>query len=148
MFTSMKPITMPTGQRLLGSSTQHERVLATVLGRFPFNKNNSGLKFRKIPLAQGNSTFRLHWPYPSHCAFGYCSFKQHTKERYLGQWKARQTEMTRLLKVDHFQSWSRIFRSDQTEMVRSTWCINRNVFGNLVWMESAPGLPFSLHVWK
>ena len=63
MFTSMKPINMPTGQRLLRSSTQHERVLAKVLGHFPFNKNNSGLKFRKIPLAQGNGTFRLYWPY-------------------------------------------------------------------------------------
>ena len=27
--------------------------------------------------------------------------------------------MTRPVKVDHFQSWSRIFWSDQTEMVRS-----------------------------
>ena len=29
------------------------------------------------------------------------------------------TEMTRPVKVDHLQSWSRIFRSDQTQMVRS-----------------------------
>ena len=38
----------------------------------------------------------------------------------------RPTEMTRLVTVDHLQSWSRIFRSDQTEMVRSIWCTNRN----------------------
>ena len=38
----------------------------------------------------------------------------------------RPTEMTRPVKVDHLQSWSRIFRSDQTEMVRSIWCSNRN----------------------
>ena len=31
----------------------------------------------------------------------------------------RPTEMTRPVTVDHLQSWSRIFRSDQTEMVRS-----------------------------
>ena len=36
------------------------------------------------------------------------------------------TEMTRLVKVDHLQSWSRIFRSDQTEMVRSISCTKRN----------------------
>ena len=28
--------------------------------------------------------------------------------------------------LDHLQSWSRIFRSDQTEKVRSIWCTNRN----------------------
>ena len=36
-------------------------------------------------------------------------------------------EMTRPVKVDHLQSWSRIFRSDQTEMVRSIWCTNWNL---------------------
>ena len=61
------------------------------------------------------------------CAFGYCSCKQGTKERYWGQQfcqmerdiSVRPTEMTRPVKVDHLQSWSRIFRSDQTEMVCS-----------------------------
>ena len=41
----------------------------------------------------------------------------------------RPTEMTRPVTVDHLQSWSRIawiFRSDQTEMVRSIWWTNRN----------------------
>ena len=38
----------------------------------------------------------------------------------------RPTEMTRPVKVDHLQNWSRIFRSDQTEMVRSILCANRN----------------------
>ena len=38
----------------------------------------------------------------------------------------RPTEMTRPVKVDNVQNWSRIFRSNQTEMVRSIWCTNRN----------------------
>ena len=56
-----------------------------------------------------------------------CSCKRDRKERYWGQqfWQmerdisVRPTEMTRPVTVDHLQSWSRIFRSDQTEMVRS-----------------------------
>ena len=55
------------------------------------------------------------------------SCKQDRKARYWGQqfWQmerdisVRPTEMTRPVTVDHPQSWSRIFRSDQTEMVRS-----------------------------
>ena len=43
-------------------------------------------KFRfeisEIQLAQWSCTFRLHRPDPSHRAFGYCSCKQDTKERY------------------------------------------------------------------
>ena len=62
------------------------------------------------------------------------SCKQDRKERYWGQqfWQmgrdisVRPTEMTRPVTVDHLQSWSRIFRSDQTEKVRSIWCTNRN----------------------
>ena len=56
-----------------------------------------------------------------------CSRKQDTNERYWGQqfWQmerdisVRPTEMTRPVTVGHLQSWSRIFRSDQTEMLRS-----------------------------
>ena len=95
-------------------------------------------KFRfeisEISRAQWSCTFRLHRPDPSHHAFGYCSCKQDTKERYCGQQfceierdiSVPPTEMTRLVKVDHLQSWSQIFRSDQTVMVRSIWCTNRN----------------------
>ena len=62
------------------------------------------------------------------------SCKQDRKERYWGQqfWQMERdisvwpTEMTRPVTVDHLQSWSRIFRSDQTEMVRSIWWTNRN----------------------
>ena len=63
-----------------------------------------------------------------------CSCKQDRKERYWEQqfWQmerdisVRPTEMTRPVTVDHLQSWSRIFRSDQTEMVRSIWWTNQN----------------------
>ena len=69
---------------------------------------------------QWNSTLRLHRPDPSHCALGYCSCKQDTKERYWGQQfcqmerniSVRLTEMTRPVKEDYLQSWSRILRSD------------------------------------
>ena len=97
-------------------------------GRFPFNISE---------ISQWNDTFRLHRPDPSHRTFGYCSCKQDTKERYWGQQfcqmerdiSVRLTEMTRPVKVDHLQSWSRIFRSDQTEMVCSICCTNHK-FGN------------------
>ena len=36
------------------------------------------------------------------------------------------TKITGPVKVDHLQSWSRIFWLDQTEMVRSIWCNNWN----------------------
>ena len=105
-----------------------------VFGRLPFNKN-SGLKFLEISRAQWNGAFRWHRPDSSHHPFGYCSCKQDTKERYWGQKfcqikqdiSVRPTEITVPVKVDQLQSWSRIFRSDQTEMVRCIWCTNRNV---------------------
>ena len=80
------------------------------------------LKFRfeiwDILRAQRNGTFRLHRPDTSHCASGYCSCKQDTKERYWEQQfcqmerdiSVRPTEMTRPVTVDRLQSWSRIFR--------------------------------------
>ena len=57
--------------------------------------------------------------------FGYCSCKQDKKERHWGQQFSQMerdilvwlTEKTRVVKVDHLQSWSRIFWSDQTKMV-------------------------------
>ena len=57
--------------------------------------------------------------------FGYCSCKQDKKERHWGQQFSQMerdisvwpTEKTRVVNVDHLQSWSRIFWSDQTEMV-------------------------------
>ena len=84
-------------------------------------------EIQEILRVQWNGSFRLHRPDPSHRALGYCSCKQDTKEWYWGQQfcqmerdiSVRPTEMTRPVKEDHLQSWSRIFRSDQTEMVRS-----------------------------
>ena len=91
-------------------------------------------EFSEIPRAQWNGTFRLHRPDPSLRAFGYCSCKQDTKEQCWGQQfcqtetdiSVRPTEMTRLVKEDYLQTWSWIFRSDQTEMLRSIWYTNRN----------------------
>ena len=95
-------------------------------GYFPINKN---LRFEisEIPLSQWHGTFRLRRPNPSHIAFGYCSCKQDTKERYWGRQvcqmereiSVQPTEMTRLVKEDRPQSWFRIFRSDQTEIALS-----------------------------
>ena len=116
-----------------------------VIGRFPFNKN-SGLRFRTFNVPNGTILWlRLHRPDPSHRAFGYCSCKQHTKERYMGRQlcqlerdnRVRRAEMIKPVEVDHLQSSSRIFRSDQTEMVRFMLCINRNFRNFVCWMESA-----------
>ena len=88
----------------------------------------------EISCAQWNGTFRLHRPNLSHRAFDYCSCKQDTEEQY---WEpqfcqmerdisVRLTEMTRLVKVDHLQSCSRIFWSNQTKLVHSIWSTNWN----------------------
>ena len=58
------------------------------------------------------------------CSKSNRSWKRDIKERYWGQQlcqmerdiSVRLSEMTRPVKVDHHQSWSRIFRSDQTEI--------------------------------
>ena len=81
-------------------------------------------KKSKVLRVQWNGTFRLHRPDPIHRAFD-SSCKQDTKQRYWGQQfcqmerdiSVRPTEITGPVKVDHLQSWSRIFRSDQIEMV-------------------------------
>ena len=92
-------------------------------------------KISETSRAEWNGRFRLHRPDPSHRAFGYCSWKQDTKERYclgttilsngkeyfgLTDWNDQTSQR------GHLQSWSRKFRSDQTEMS-----------GILCWMESA-----------
>ena len=71
----------------------------------------------------------LHFPLETTC-----SRKLNTKDRYWGQqfWQmkrgisVRPIKMTTPVKVDHLQSWSRVFWSGQTEMVRSIWWTNRN----------------------
>ena len=109
------------------------RLIHEVLTLGAFHSTKIPVWISEISRARWNGTFRLHRSDPSHRAFGYCSC-QDTKERYWGQRfcqmekgiSVRPTKMTRPAKVDHLQSWSRIFRSDQTEMVRSIWCTNRN----------------------
>ena len=84
------------------------------------------------------STRRLN-----HCITPFCLWKQGTEERYWGQQicQMKREISVRQVKVGHLQSWSRIFRSDLTEMVHSILCTNRN-YRNLGWMERAP--PFQL----
>ena len=102
-----------------------------------FNEVLGAFHCTKIPVWNlGNFTCPMerYVPNPGHRAFGYCPCKQDTKERYWGQQfcqierdiSVRPTEMTRLAKVDHLQSWSRILLSEQTEMIPSVWCTNRN----------------------
>ena len=43
----------------------------------------------------------------------------------------RPTEITRPVKVDHLQNWSRIFQSDQTEMVHSILMYQPEISGIL-----------------
>ena len=50
-----------------------------------FHSTKIPFEIPEIFRVQWNGTFRFHRPDPSHCAFGYCSFKQDTKERYWGQ---------------------------------------------------------------
>ena len=86
--------------------------------------------------------------------FGYCSCKQDTKKRYrekqFGQMErdisVRPTEITGPVKVHHLQSWSRIFRSDQTEMVCSIWCTNQN-FRNFELKGKRPVFPSPTEDW-
>ena len=81
----------------------------------------------------------------------YCSCKQDTKEQYQGQQFCQMerdisvwpTKMTRPVKVDYLQSWSRIFQSDQTEIDHSIWSTNRN-FQNFGLNENKAPLDSSL----
>jgi len=50
-----------------------------------FHWTKSQFEISEISRAQWTGTFRLLRPDPSHRAFGYCSCKQDTKERYCGQ---------------------------------------------------------------
>ena len=56
------------------------------------------------------------------------------------------TEMSGLVKVNHFQRWSQIFRSDGTGMVRSIWFLTKS-WGYLGWMESAPEKLGAINLW-
>ena len=105
---------------------------------FPLNKN-SGLKFRKLHVLNGTvhsgctdptqATARLVIVLESriHVQKSGTAWGQQfcQTERDIS---VRLTEMTRPVKVDHLQSWSRKFRPNQTEMS-----------GILCWMENAPG---------
>ena len=107
------------------------------IGSFPFNKVS------EIPRAQFNGT--VHSGGTDSTQATACLVIER-KERYWEQQfcqmkrdiSVRPTEMTRPIKVDHLQSWPRIFRSDQTKMVRTIWCTYQPKFtefrkGTFLW---------------
>ena len=77
------------------------------MGAFYWTKFWFEIQFRKFHVPNGTVLWlRLHGPDPSHHAFGYCSCKQDTKERYGGQ-QFGQMERNisfRPVKVDHAPS--------------------------------------------
>ena len=93
---------------------------------------------KKLQLIQ--TWFEMSWLYSQYLTFHWKLLvlvsriqKSRTRDNSFGDTErhisVRPTEMTRPVTVDHLQSWSRIawiFRSDQTEMVRSIWWTNRN----------------------
>ena len=90
-------------------------------GRFPFNISE---------ISQWNDTFRCTDPTQATARLVIVLVsriqKSGTGDNNFVKWKGtfrsdRPTEMTRPVKVDHLQSWSRIFGLDQTKMVRSIW---------------------------
>ena len=108
-----------------------------------------------IPLNQ-NGTVHSGCTDPTQATACYCSCMQVTKEQYWGQLfcqmerdiLVRPTKMTRPVKVGHLQSWSQLFRSDQTEMDHSIWWTNQNFrnFG-LNGNKALPWTPLSGGYW-
>ena len=119
-----------------------EKTLQSILGRLGALSIWQTLRFEisENLRDQCNGTFRSHIPDPSHRAFGYCSCKQDTKERYWGQQfceierdiSVRPTEVTWPVKVDHLEGWSQIFRSDRIEMFCFIWFLTE-ISGILGW---------------
>ena len=93
------------------------------------------LNFRKFHVPNGTVLWlRLHRPDPSHRAFSYCSCKKYTKVRYWGD--LRETIWSNgkghFVPTDQNDQTGQSgpctfkFRSNQTEMVHSIGCTNRN----------------------
>ena len=109
------------------------------------------LNFRKFHVPNGTVLWlRLHRPDPSHRAFSYCSCKKYTKVRYWGD--LRETIWSNgkghFVPTDQNDQTGQSgpctfkFRSDQTEMVHSIGCTNRN-FRNFGFDGKCP-----LNYWK
>ena len=122
------------------------------LGSFGGLHSNRGVlsiqhKFRfeisEILRAQWNGTFRLHRPNPSHRAFGYCSFKQDTKERYWRQQFCEMkrdvsvwpTEMTGPVTGHRFTGGPKHSGQTDPKLIRFIWFLMEIRLLN--WMESA-----------
>ena len=94
-------------------------------------------QYIRIPVAQTRD--------PSHRTFGYCSCKQDTEKRCWGStilsngkgdFGPTDPKWPDTVKKDYLESWSRIFRSDQAEMVCSIWLAPTEIPGILGWMQS------------
>ena len=115
-----------TDRPLRGWATRRWRLGA--LSIIPFNKNSS-LKFRKFHVPTGTAHSGCTAPTQAGYKRGVLgtTILSNIMARDIS---VRPTEITGPVKVDHLQGWSRTFRSDQIEMVRSIqlsiWCINRN----------------------
>ena len=115
-----------TDRPLRGWATRRWRLGA--LSIIPSNKN-SGLKFRKFHVPTGTAHSGCTAPTQAGYKRGVLgtTILSNIMARDIS---VRPTEITGPVKVDHLQGWSRTFRSDQIEMVRSIqlsiWCINRN----------------------
>ena len=105
-------------------------------GSFYWTKFRFEIQFRKFHVPNGTILWlRLHRPYPSHRAFGYCSCKQDTKERYGGQQFGQMKRNISFLpvKVDHAPS-----NSGRSKPKRSVPLdVPTKIFGILGRLESA-----------
>ena len=121
--------------------------------RFPFNKN-FGLKIRKFHVPNGTVHSGFTDPFQATgCLLIVPAAsriqKSGTGDNNFVKWKGLSvgpTEMSGLVKVNHLQRLSQIFRSDRTEMARSIWFLIK-ICGYLAWMESAPEKLGAINLW-
>ena len=89
-------------------------------GAFHSARLNSGWKFRKFYVPNGTAhSGCTHPTEPSACLFIVLVSRIQKSCTGNNNWdiSVRPTKMTRFVKMDHPQSWSRTFRSDQTWLV-------------------------------
>ena len=121
--------------------------------RFPFNKN-FGLKIQKFHVPNGTVHSGFTDPFQATgCLLIVPAAsriqKSGTGDNNFVKWKGLSvgpTEMSGLVKVNHLQRLSQIFRSDGTGMVRSIWFLTKSC-GYLGWMESAPEKLGAINLW-
>jgi len=88
----------------------------------------------EIPRAEWKGTLRLHRPDPSHRAFGYCSCKQDTKERY---WEQQFCQMERDISVRPTEMSGPLVLGQSKPKRSVPFDIPTEISGIWGWMESA-----------